>query len=153
MATRSNIAVKIGNKVNKVYCHFDGYPSHHLPILQEAYNSQERAEALVRPGNMSNLDVNCDKPEGHSFDNRMDGYTTYYGRDRGETGIEGRMFDNVDHAAYTVEEEYLYLWDGHSWAWTMGDGRWFIDLGASQEIDIDRREQAPPAPPAYAAQF
>lgn len=32
MATRSNINVKVGDVYHCIYCHWDGYPSHHSPI-------------------------------------------------------------------------------------------------------------------------
>ena len=57
--------------------------------LFEHYNSQDLAEAVVVPGDMSSLNEKCDKPEGHSYDKPAKGYTIYYGRDRGETDVDG----------------------------------------------------------------
>lgn len=110
MATRSNINVKVGDVYHCIYCHWDGYPSHHSPILTGHYNSQELAEKLVSQGYISSLDESCDQPEGHSFETRIDGYTVYYGRDRGEK--------NVDFKVLTTpleEEEFSYTWDGEKW--------------------------------------
>lgn len=56
MATRSAIGYALPNgKVRAVYCHWDGYPSHQLPILNEHYNSVRKVQALIRPGSMSSL--------------------------------------------------------------------------------------------------
>ena len=121
MGTRSNIIVKRADgKFISVYCHWDGYPEHHGPILTQHYASQERAEELVSHGDMSSLDERCDKPEGHSYDSPVDGCTVYYGRDRGEIGTEADTFDTLE-AAWPVETgaEFVYVWaDG---AWHVGD--------------------------------
>lgn len=48
MGTRSTIAVQHKNgTVSKVYCHFDGHPSHNGKILSTEYPMLEQAEALV----------------------------------------------------------------------------------------------------------
>lgn len=56
MATRSAIGYALPDgRVRAVYCHWDGSPGHHLPILTEHYNSLRRVQALIRPGSMSCL--------------------------------------------------------------------------------------------------
>ena len=56
MATRSAIGYALpSGKVRAVYCHWDGSPSHQLPILKEHYNSLPKVRALVKPGSMSSL--------------------------------------------------------------------------------------------------
>jgi len=56
MATRSAIGYALpSGKVRAVYCHWDGYPSHQLPILEEHYNSLPKVRALIKPGSMSTL--------------------------------------------------------------------------------------------------
>ena len=53
MATRSIISVKTkDNKINSIYCQWNGDPSHHYPILSEYYNTQELAEELVMNGDL-----------------------------------------------------------------------------------------------------
>ncbi|MDL4912967.1 hypothetical protein BL250_03145 [Erwinia sp. OLTSP20] len=118
MATRSNINVKVGDIYHCVYCHWDGYPEHHGPILTAHYNSQELAEKLVSHGDISILDNSCDKPEGHSFDNRVDGYTVYYGRDRGEENVSFK-----EKASPLNQEEFSYIWDGEKWLVMKGNER------------------------------
>lgn len=56
MATRSAIGYALpSGKIRSVYCHWDGYPSHQLPILKERYGSVRKVQALIRPGSMSSL--------------------------------------------------------------------------------------------------
>lgn len=56
MGTRSAIGHELpSGKIKAVYCHWDGYPKHHLPILIKHYNTLEKAKALIKPGSMSTL--------------------------------------------------------------------------------------------------
>ena len=60
MATRSTISAVItdpnGNKrVQKIYCHWDGYLDNNGKILLENYNTQQRVEELLFNGDMSVL--------------------------------------------------------------------------------------------------
>ncbi len=58
MGTRSAIGYKLPNgKIKAVYCHWDGYPSHQMPILQKNYNNLAAVQALIRPGSMSCLET------------------------------------------------------------------------------------------------
>jgi hypothetical protein len=118
MGTRSDIIVKLSNgQWKRIYCHWDGYLSHNGKILLNHYNSQERAERLVEHGDLSSLAASCDKPNGHTFRNPVKGYCIYYGRDRGEKGVDGAIGDSLnevypDEGAWT---EFTYVWDGHQW--------------------------------------
>ena len=56
MGTRSAIGYRQpSGAVRAVYCHYDGYPSHQLPILRKRYNTLRKVQALIRPGSMSSL--------------------------------------------------------------------------------------------------
>ncbi|HBE9077611.1 hypothetical protein [Serratia fonticola] len=110
MATRSNINVKVGDVYHCVYCHFDGYPDHHAPILTGHYSSQELAEKLVSHGDISSLGESCEAPEGHSYQSPVNGCTVYYGRDRGESGIDFKVLPHP-----LSQQEYTYTWDGNKW--------------------------------------
>jgi hypothetical protein len=56
MATRSAIGYALSSgKVRAVYCHWNGCPSHQLPILEEHYGTLHKVQALIRPGSMSSL--------------------------------------------------------------------------------------------------
>lgn len=56
MATRSMIGVQRENgTIEAIYCHWDGYPSHHGPILLEAYNGPRKIEGLIAQGDLLTL--------------------------------------------------------------------------------------------------
>lgn len=95
MSTRSNIAIQLNNDlVLCVYCHFDGYPEHHLPILNENYNSFESALKLILKGNISVLNENIET-------------SIFYNRDRDEKEQEPRV-ESIDS---WFKQEYGYLFD------------------------------------------
>lgn len=110
MATRSNINVKVGDVYHTIYCHWDGYPDGVGLELVQHYNSQELAEKLVSHGSASTIDASCEKPEGHSYDTPVPGYTVYYGRDRGEEDVEMQISNEP-----VFEEEFCYVWNGSDW--------------------------------------
>jgi len=85
MSTRSSITLRdSAGKYHQIYCHFDGYPSHHAPILTESYDTFEKVEKLIALGDISVLDRSSDAPEGHSYENQIDG--TWYLDGVGLTG-------------------------------------------------------------------
>ena len=56
MATRSAIGYrKLDGSVRAVYCHWDGFPEHQLPILRKHYSGVRKVQALIKPGSMSSL--------------------------------------------------------------------------------------------------
>lgn len=120
MGTRSRIGVMHGDKCKSVYCHWDGYLEHNGRILLEHYDSS-KANHLVALGDISSLDVDVAIPEGveHSFQVPLKGITTFYGRDRGETGVD---FE-VDHSF----EEFYKRADGcgAEYYYIMKDGVWY----------------------------
>ncbi len=118
MSTRSDIIAKRADGTwARIYCHHDGYLEHVGLTLYNHYNSQERADALMALGDLSSLRERCDKPEGHSFTNPVEGCTVAYGRDRGETGTEattGATLEAVWPGSDTWTE-FTYAWDGQQW--------------------------------------
>ena len=117
MSTHSDIIVKMSDgRYKRVYCQFDGYPSHQLPILTQHYATQELAEALVSHGDMRALAPSCEKPEGHSFASPTPGHIVYYGRDRGEEGTEAREYPTLA-AASRSPQHYTYIWANGEWRW------------------------------------
>lgn len=98
MATRSRIAIQIGDKVHSIYCHWDGYPEGVGNELITRFNSRELAEGLIELGNRSWLI-------------QPDGYTSY----------TDELYDEFDNP-YDLEfwtqymydpqcgEEYIYEW-------------------------------------------
>ena len=119
MGTRSNIIVKRADgKFHRIYTHWDGYLSHMGAILQKHYNSQKKAESLVSFGDISSIGPSNKKPKGHTFDKPREGYTVYYGRDRGENDVAGLIGDTFE-AVYPDEfvGPYIYYWNGSIWMW------------------------------------
>ena len=120
MGTRSVIGVMHGDVCKSVYCHWDGYLDHNGRILLNHYDSA-KANHLVALGDISSLDVNVEIPEGesHSFQVPLKGVTTFYGRDRSETGTEYRVTHDFESFMKRVDgcgAEYYYI---------MKDGQWY----------------------------
>ena len=120
MGTRSRIGVMHGDIVKSVYCHWDGYLEHNGRILQEHYNSA-KANNLVALGDISTLREHIAIPDGidHSFEKPLPSITVFYGRDRGETGVEFK-------AAHTFAE-FLEQCDncGAEYYYINRDGVWY----------------------------
>ena len=119
MGTRSRIAVMHGDVCKSIYCHWDGYLENNGRILLENYDSS-KANLLVSLGDVSSLDKNVEIPEGetHSFQVPLDGVTTFYGRDRGESDTSWE----VDHSF----EDFMKRVDGcgAEYYYIMKDGVW-----------------------------
>lgn len=129
MATRSNIITLCADgKWRRIYCHWDGYPSGNGAILLEHYQDADKIEQLVRLGDLSVLAPEIG--EKHDFDDETkEGWTKFYGRDRGETGVEPEVYDDRDTAVGKgFTEEYCYLWDGAGWSFSDGGPEGFRPL-------------------------
>lgn len=123
MGTRSNIGVeRADGSVIGIYCHWDGYPSHHVPILTKHYNTEALALALVEPGDMSSLAESVG--EKHNFDARPDGQCNYYGRDRGEKNTEARIYPTREAFDRDAHNDYAYLFRGGKWWGRAYGGAW-----------------------------
>jgi hypothetical protein len=121
MGTRSTIALEFADgSVQQVYCHWDGYLDHNGRILQEHYSDPFKLRDLIDLGDISSL-----RPEigaGHpfsqfdttmtteQFDALYGEMTTFYGRDRKESGCNAKKFkDYADYVANHQYEEYEYI--------------------------------------------
>lgn len=119
MATRALIAKDLGNdQVKYIYSHWDGYPSHVGRILFGHYNTEEKLDALLEQGDVSILAEEIG--EKHPFGEDVKGACTFYGRDRGEKGVEAKVIVAVDEK--TIREradecgaEYVYLFRNNEW--------------------------------------
>lgn len=132
MATRSTIAVQHADgTVSQTYCHWDGYPSHNGKLLLENYVTLEKIEQLVSFGDMSSLAEKCipDPAFPHDFDHKQEYVTVYYGRDRGETGTQPKVFkDFEDYKKNFVGEEYDYIFT---------DGMWLVSAYGRPYVTIE----------------
>ena len=134
MGTRSTIGVlNTDGSVTAVYCHWDGYPEHNGRVLTENYTTEEKVRELIGFGSISSLGVKIGeqhpfskfelKQEAPDFDELMamyakseaEGWTTFYGRDRGESDVRANTYDNVEQFVSEFGEEYNYLFINGTW--------------------------------------
>jgi hypothetical protein len=130
MGTRSTIALEYADgTVEQVYCHWDGYLSNNGRILQEHYSNPFILRDLIDLGDISSLKITIGTKhafsqfevpmDGEAYDKLYGDMTTFYGRDRGETGVDSKKF--VDFQDYLVRhqyEEYEYI--------LRKDGNWYV---------------------------
>ena len=125
MSTRSSIAIKTADGIKSIYCHWDGYVDHNGRILKEHYQSPAKIAELIALGDLSSLRQeigevqNFDKDGGPEPELGLtDDWCMAYGRDRGETGCEAKVHEDVqDWVEFRAGSwcEYFYLWDGRDW--------------------------------------
>ena len=124
MGTRSAIAMKTEDGIRSIYCHWDGYVDHNGRILKEFYSTDDKVQALLDLGDLSSLRQEIGEP--HTFDRHQaepeldmfDNWCLAYGRDRGETDVDAKTFDDVKTWVESMASswcEYFYLWDGRDW--------------------------------------
>ncbi len=135
MATRSTIAIEYADgTVHQVYCHWDGYLEHNGKILQEHYSNPFILRDLIDLGDISSLGpiVGTKHPFSPHGDGDRAAYdaaknagaTTFYGRDRGETGVSARKFkDFQEYAREHQREEYEYILRQVN-----GKAQWFVSF-------------------------
>ncbi len=124
MATRSNIGVlNPDGTVTGIYCHNDGYPEHHGPILTRCYTTEIKVRRLLALGALSSLGRSIG--EKHPFDRAcidFKGQCNAYHRDRDEAGPRILTWPSVDDYAKR-NEGYAYLFTpGATWQVNMGKG-------------------------------
>ena len=130
MGTRSRIGVMHGDKCKSIYVHWDGYLDGVGKTLFQHYDSA-KANYLVALGDVSSLDKNVEIPEGqlHSFDRPLDGVTTFYGRDRKESGcgfaVDHTFEDFMERVADCNAEYYYIMKDG---VWYCGENGELVEL-------------------------
>jgi hypothetical protein len=119
MGTRSAIGYKTPQgTIRAKYSHYDGYPSYTGAMLQEHYQQARKIAQMVELGDQSFLEKEIFPKGAHSFESPEEGCTIFYGRDRGETDVDAREFDNFADFVDYYEScgcEYFYVWDGRNW--------------------------------------
>ena len=134
MATRSTIALEYADgTVDQVYCHWDGYLDNNGRILFDNYQDPFKVQRLMDLGDVSSLGPNIgDKhdfdcpfaygtPEYTKWQDDKREITTFYGRDRGETGTERQRFkDYAEYRDNAQFEEYNYI--------LRKDGNWYVEF-------------------------
>ena len=152
MGTRSTIALEFADgTVEQVYCHWDGYLAHNGKILQEHYSDPFKLRDLIDLGDLSSLGRNLGnghpfskfglKEEDPDFDQMIalckqaeeEGWTTFYGRDRGETGADKKSFvDFQDYLAHHQYEEYDYILRNVN-----GKATWFVSDHDGAYVELE----------------
>ena len=139
MATRSTIAfLRDNGEVAKVYCHWDGYLEHNGELLVKHYDTADKVEALIAGGDISSLGRQIG--EKHPFDVFMkdkmsaedralceraeaEGWTMYYGRDRGESNVAAKVYKSLgEYEAKAQMEEFNYCFIYGEWYYISYDG-------------------------------
>jgi hypothetical protein len=109
--------------VRAVYCHWDGYLEHNGSLLHKHYSTSSKVNNLIALGGLSSLrpeigekhafsQFEVAKDEVEAFKAATENMCTFYGRDRGETGQEFKVFPTLKKAEDYYEGswcEYLYL--------------------------------------------
>lgn len=132
MGTRSTIALEYADgTVGQVYCHWDGYLEHNGMILYKNYSDPFKLRELLDLGDLSSLrpeigeqhafsqfDLPADQVE--AYKTQTENWCTFYGRDRGETGISQKMFKSYeDYVENHQYEEFEYI--------LRKDGVWYVE--------------------------
>ena len=120
MGTRSAIGYKTPEgKIRAKYSHYDGYPSYTGAMLEEHYQEARKIAQMVELGDQSFIAPNVfPTNDTHSFDTPQEDVIVFYGRDRGETGVDAKEFDTVQEFVeyYTGAGcEYFYLHTTGGW--------------------------------------
>ena len=133
MGTRSTIALEYADgTVEQVYCHWDGYLAHNGHILLKHYSNPFILRDLIDLGDISSLKSTIGTKHDFShfgtaldqkaYDALYGDMTTFYGRDRGETGTSAKKFkDFADYKARHQYEEYEYILRSVG-----GEAVWFV---------------------------
>jgi hypothetical protein len=124
MATRSMIGVQRENgTIEAIYCHWDGYMSHHGPILLNAYNGPRKIEALIRQGDLSCLGSKLIRDSGGFPSDDACANVNGYGD--GDADYSAKVYADLDDLrARQTWCEYFYI---HK------EGRWYVT--SSDETD------------------
>ena len=145
MGTRSTIALEFADgSVEQVYCHWDGYLEHNGKILFENYSNPFILRDLIDLGDISSLGkiVGTKHPfsphEGETQKALYEaavaaGATTFYGRDRGETGIAAKKFASFEeYKANHQYEEYEYILRNVN-----GVATWFVAEHSDRYVPLE----------------
>ena len=117
MATRSTIARMVGDSIQSIYCHWDGYPEHVGNILAEHYTSPNNIDMLFALGDLSVLGAEIGSKKDFDTGN-LNGECLAYSRDRGENDVEAKMHLSREKWLAVREDqgcEFAYLWNGSAW--------------------------------------
>jgi hypothetical protein len=111
MATPSRIGIENENgSITSIYCHHDGYPDGVGATLKEHYTDRQKLRMLINLGDISILGEHVATMDEHTFDNRKEGVTVAYHRDRGEEKNEARTDVSIEQFKRRLSEAYGYVY-------------------------------------------
>ena len=143
MATRSTIALEFADgTVQQVYCHWDGYLEYNGQILRDHYSDPFKLRELIDLGDISSLRPTIGTKHAFSrlevpmddeaYDKLYGDMTTFYGRDRGETGTGAKSFkDYADYIENHQYEEYEYILRN-----VEGKAVWFVKCHSADYVTL-----------------
>lgn len=159
MATRSSIGIMdTSGKVLSIYAHSDGYPSYMGKILTTYYNDANKVKQLIKMGYASIIGETLEASEavkrfGFSpifldefgalpedekkrlaDDYYSSKYSVFYKRDRGETGVDANLSNNLTEWLTQQGQAYNYVFY---------KGQWYA-YDIETPIDIETEEEVPP---------
>ena len=118
MATRGNIAIVNGDDtITSIYVHYDSYPEYVGKILLNHYNDVGIINKLMELGDLSSLGEHL-YAAGHTWSAPIEGVCVAYGRDRGEKGVESRVFKSIEQYNRNADNSgvnYQYLFEDGMW--------------------------------------
>lgn len=123
MATRSTIALwAVDGSVTVSYNHSDGYLDGVGATLYEHYSDVSKIRDHLSFGDSSSLGENVCPPHGQkqSFEHgqRIMGVTTFYGRDRGEEGVQAQVYSSIDeYKEHADFQGYDYIFKEKNKTW------------------------------------
>jgi len=115
MATRSSITVRTTKGYKTIYCHWDGYLEGVGKTLYTHFKKKAKIRQLIKSGDVSSLGEFIELPSNHTFDDRVVGYTTFYGRDRGDKDSKAVEYSSLVEVMLENEQEYNYFYNGYEW--------------------------------------
>ena len=109
-------------KYNGIYTHWDGYPEHHLPILEKHYMDFEKIKKLISLGSVSVFAEEIEGTPEHNFNNQEDNVTVFYGRDRGDDDVsyvsDASLENLIKYFQSCMGVEYVYIYNYLETKWS-----------------------------------
>ena len=132
MSTRSYICIENEDKsISGIYCHSDGYLTYNGAMLLDHYSDREKVKELISLGDLSTLlpklHPDKDKPHSFDYDNRQDDVCVFFGRDRGENGVQATTVE-LEKLDKDIFIEYVYVF-GLDNKWRYFEGGSFKETG------------------------
>ena len=129
-ATRWAVGIEDpSGKVTSVYGHYDGYPEYVGKLLKKHFSNPSLVKQLVKLGKSGISTLGKKIGKKHDFDMPYDekeklGYTTFYGRDRGEGGNFTQVSKDRTKIKTNSGEEFLYIYSVKDKKWYYRNDDW-----------------------------